>query len=484
MRTRIAPSPTGEFQLGNFRTALYNYALAKNTSGAFVVRVEDTDRNRYVEGSMERTLEVLEKYGIPGDESPLVGGPYEPYIQSQRLELYKEYAKKLLDSGHAYYCFCSKERLEELRDGQRKSGMAATRYDKKCLSLSSEEVQKKLDQGEPYVIRLNVPKDELIKVDDLVYGEITFDSNQIDDQVLIKGDGFPTYHFAVVVDDYIMNITHILRGNDWIPSTPKHILLYRFFGWEDRTPKFIHLPLLKELGSSKKLSKRFGAVAAMDFLKQGYLREAVLNFVMFLGWNPGTEKEIYSLDEFIKDFTIEKIGKTDLVVMDREKLLWYNGHYIRSLSVEDLMLRLAAWAQEHEIELPQADKKYHLEVLSLVHERMKTLSEFVPLTHYFYADPKVDPSLIVSFGGDESARIIKDLLSLYKAVDPKKWTSADLDELSHSYVTNGGYKTKQVFMSLRAAVTSETATPPIFDTLELLGKETTLRRLDSALARL
>jgi glutamyl-tRNA synthetase len=315
VRTRMAPSPTGEYHIGHIRTLLYNWAFAKKNNGKFIVRIEDTDRERYVEGAVERILNVISDYGFDWDEGPKVEGECGPYIQSERLDIYKSYAQTLLDKGFAYYCFCSEERLTKMRDEQKSRGVVSTKYDGLCLKLGKEEVGKKLKDNMSHVIRMKVPRNKAVNFKDLILGDLSFPTNDIDDQVLIKSDGFPTYHFAVVVDDHLMKITHVMRGNDWVPSTPKHVLLYQAFGWE--LPYFAHIPNIKELGAGKKLSKRYGAVSAREFLDDGYLPEALLNFLMFLGWNPGTNKEFYSLEEFIKDFSIDKIHKTDLVSFDK-----------------------------------------------------------------------------------------------------------------------------------------------------------------------
>ena len=307
IRTRMAPSPTGEFHIGSMRTLIYNWALARNLGGKFIIRIEDTDKERYVKGAVERMLSVIKKYGFDWDEGPEVGGKYGPYVQSERLNIYKKYALELIDKGKAYYCFCSEDRLEKLREQQREEKKPVTKYDRCCLSLGEEEIEKNLKEGKPYVIRMRIPDDEMIEVDDLILGKMTFPSNDVDDQILLKSDGFPTYHLGVVVDDHLMEITHILRGREWLASTPKHVLLYRAFGWKE--PLLAHLPVLREVDSTKKMSKRLGDVAALDFLKAGYLPEALDNFMMFLGWNPGTEKEVYTLDEFVKDFSVEKIQK-------------------------------------------------------------------------------------------------------------------------------------------------------------------------------
>ncbi len=484
VKTRMAPSPTGEYHVGALRTMLYNYAYAKQQDGKFILRIEDTDQTREVEGATQRILAVIKDYGLSWDEGPEVGGPSEPYVQSQRLGLYKQYAEQLVAYGHAYYCFCSEERLAELRKTQQENGLPP-KYDKKCLSLSPEEIAEKLEKSEKYVIRLNVPDGEKIEFEDLVYGHLEFLSSDVDDQVLLKSDGFPTYHLGVVVDDYLMGITHILRGNEWLPSTPKHILLYKAFGWE--LPVYAHVPLLKEKDGTKKLSKRHGAVHARGFLEEGYLPEAMLNFLMFLGWNPGTEKEIYTLEEFISDFSLAKIHKTDLVSFDRDKLLWYNGHYIRQKSPAELWQIIQKWASDYGVELGiNADgendseaKQKILRVVELVQERLKTLSDFPQFVSYFFTDPKVDSELAQSYAGAKTAEIVTGFSELFTAVE--EWSSVQLDTVSHDFIAQKGYKPKEAFMTLRVVVSGVIATPPIFDTLEVLGKETVLHRLKSFL---
>ncbi len=476
----MAPSPTGEYHIGHIRTVLYNVAFSKKNKGKFLLRIEDTDRNRFVEGATDRILDVIRDYGLSWDEGPRVGGEFGPYVQSERLSLYKKYAEELVAKGNAYYCFCSEERLDQLRKDQQAQGMPSTKYDKKCLSLSKDDVSKKLLDGETYVIRLNVPSNRDVSFHDEVFGDITINTDAVDDQVLLKSDGFPSYHLAVVVDDHLMEITHVMRGNDWIPSTPKHILLYEAFGW--KSPTYIHLPNLKEKGGTKKLSKRFGPVSAIQFLEEGYLREAVLNFLMFLGWNPGTEKEIYTFDEFVQDFDVVRIHKTDLVAFDREKLLWMNGYYIRQLSPADLHKMYLNWANKFNVTIPKelVDPVIGAKVLSLVQERIKKLSEVVDMTSYFFSKPVVDITLLKSFAKSSSTEeIIQSYIDLYEQVID--WSVAELDKVSHELLTVKSYKPKEAFMTLRIAVTGSVATPPLFDTLAALGKEETITRLKSAL---
>lgn len=490
VRTRMAPSPTGEYHVGHIRTVLYNYAFARNSNGKFIIRIEDTDRVRLVEGAVDRILDVIKDYGLDWDEGPRKEGSYGPYVQSERLDLYKKYAEELVEKNKAYYCFCSKERLDELRTQQEKDGLPTTKYDKKCLSLSKEQVQENLKANLSYVIRLNVPVNEEIFFKDVVFGDITINSNDVDDQVLLKSDGYPSYHLGVVVDDHLMDITHVMRGNDWIPSTPKHVLLYKAFGWE--MPTIVHLPNLKELGGSKKLSKRFGSVYAVEFLKEGYLPEALLNFLMFLGWNPGTEKEIYSVEEFIKDFSLDRIQKTDLVSFDRQKLLWMNGHYIREMSPQDLWEKLKTWATKFEVVLNGTDTKdkkfneaYMISVLALVQERMKLFSEFNDFTSYFFEEPVIDKDLLVEFVSKDVAKkdeILKSFADLFESIEESNWTRHNLETVSHDLLTSKRYKPKEAFMTLRVALTGKKATPQIFDMLPVLGKEIVVTRIKNQIS--
>jgi glutamyl-tRNA synthetase len=461
------------------RTLLYNYAFAKKNGGQFVLRVEDTDRERFVEGALERALQAITDYGLSWDEGPEVGGPFAPYIQSQRLALYKKYALELVAQGHAYYCFCTKDRLEDMRKAQQEARLPTTKYDQRCLGLSPDEVHTNLARGLEYVIRLKVPSNTPIAYTDLFLGKIAFPSNDVEDQILLKSDGFPTYHLAVVVDDHLMEITHILRGSEWLASTPKHVLLYEYFGWE--MPKTGHLPVLKEVGANKKMSKRFGDVAAAEFLKNGYLPEALLNFIMLLGWNPGTEQEIFSLKAFIDVFSLEHIHKTDLVAFDREKLLWFNGYYIRQLTDAALYAKVVAWAQRWNVSLADGahDREYTLKVLALIKDRMKTLAAFTELSDYFYTTPKVDKSALASYGGAKWQDLLTGFASVFAAVEQTDWHKEALDHAAHTFIETAKYGTKEAFMTLRVAITGSTATPPLFDVLELVGKTKVLARLNA-----
>ena len=352
VKTRIAPSPTGIIHIGNLRTALYNYLFAQQNGGEFLLRVEDTDRERFVEGATEKVLETLKWVGLQW-------GNKDPIIQSQRVEIYKKHAQQLVDSGKAYYCFCTPERLTEMRE-ERQAKKLPPRYDGQCRNLSAEEVEDKLKADEKYVIRLKVPENEEIEFNDTVYGKIKYNSSDIDDQVLIKSDGFPTYHLAVVVDDHEMEITHVMRGEDWLPSTPKHVLLYKAFGWE--MSEFIHLPNI--LGENKKkLSKRTGDVSVESFKEQGYLPEALINYLALLGWNPGTEQELFSLEELIESFDIKKVHKAG-AIFDIKKLDNINGQYIRKLDIKKLVELCLPYLKD-----VKADKEY-IEKVILVEQNL------------------------------------------------------------------------------------------------------------------
>ena len=332
VRVRFAPSPTGFVHIGSLRTALYNYLFAKHAGGEYILRVEDTDRTRLVDGAIENMLNAMKWAGVNHTEGVMLDengnvtqkGEYGPYIQSERLDIYQKYIKELLDSGKAYYCFCTKERLDAVREQQKEAG-ETPRYDGHCRDLTPEEVQAKIDAGEPYVIRLRLPEDHKITFTDLVRGDMEFNTNDLDDQVLIKTDGFPTYHFAVVVDDHLMKITHIIRGEEWVSSTPKHVYLYEAFGWEK--PVFVHLPNILNT-EKKKLSKRQGDVAVEDFKKKGYLPEGLVNYVALVGWSPEDNQEIFSMEELEKAFSIERVSKSG-GVFDTEKLNWVNHHYMK-----------------------------------------------------------------------------------------------------------------------------------------------------------
>lgn len=472
-RTRIAPSPTGEYHVGHLRTCLYDYALAKKTNGQFIIRIEDTDQKRFVEGSMERTLQVIKDYHLSWDEGPDIGGPHAPYIQSQRLDIYQPYIQKLLDDGHAYHCFCTQERLDSLREEQRKNKQVP-RYDQHCLHLSQEEVKKNLDQNIPHTIRLKVPKDETILFNDPIRGQIKFYSNDVDDQVLIKSNGIPTYHFAAVVDDHLMNITHVLRGEEWLSSTPKHLLLYRFLGWE--APIIIHPTVLLNPDGKGKLSKRHGATSAQSFLDDGYLPEAMLNFLMFLGWNPGTDQEFFTLDEFVKEFSLEKLHKKS-PVFDRKKLDFYNAHYIRNSSDQYLLPHFKKF-------LPQLSDEKLLILIPIIKERLIKFSDLPEQLNFLFQDPEYDNDLLLKKGtsrelATEMLQKAKDLLS-----QNKDYSILESQEALLALIKDNNWNTGEFFMVFRVAICASAFTPPVVEMLSVLGQEKTLRKIDIALEKL
>lgn len=453
--TRMAPSPTGEYHIGHIRTVLYNWAWARKNNGKFIIRIEDTDRTRFVEGATERILKDIKDYGFDWDEGP--------FFQSERLSIYEEHGKKLVESGHAYYCFCSQERLEQMREEQKAKKLPTTKYDRLCLSLTPEQVEENLSKGLPKVLRLKVPDNQKISFTDEVFGKINFNSNDIDDQVLIKSDGFPTYHFAVVVDDHLMGVTHIMRGNDWLPSTPKHVLLYQAFGWE--MPTHAHLPNLKELGGVKKLSKRFGAVFARDFLEDGYLPEALSNFLMFLGWNPGGEKELYSIEEFVQSFDIKKIHKTDLVAFDRNKLMWINGQYIQKMDDGEFVARLTPFTK-----LDISEDLMH-QIVPLVKPRIKKLTEFDSMVEFFVK--RVSPE-ISELSGNHKNHFEKAKLGLEEVAD---WNTETIGNAFSKIVADNLFTPKEFFMDMRLAISGKRVSPPLNESMAVIGKSDSVKRI-------
>lgn len=459
----MAPSPTGELHIGGLRTALYDYAWAKKHRGQFILRIEDTDRERLIPGALERLSEIFADYGLNWDEGPKVGGKFGPYIQSERLAIYKKYADQLIKSGHAYYCFCTKERLEELHKKQVAQHQLPG-YDRHCRDLSPKEVEHKLTTGTAHVIRLKVPDNEEIIFTDLARGEIKTNSGIIDDQILLKSDEYPTYHLAVVVDDHLMEITHIIRASEWISSTPKHILLYRFFGWE--VPKIVHLSVFLDPFGQGKMSKRKGGVSARFFLEEGYLPEAMLNYLMLMGWNPGTENEIFTLDEFTSVFDLKDINIANQK-FTYDKLNWFNQQYIRALDDTTLATRISKFTSRDEGEVAK--------VLPLVKDRLVTLKDFDELTKYFFAPPEVDLKLFEKFPGTKS--VLEQTISILN----KDWNGKVLEEKAREYCTENQIKVGDYFMILRIAVTGKVATPPLWDIMEVIGNEETLNRFSSIL---
>ncbi len=467
VRTRIAPSPTGIAHIGTAYMALFNFAFATKHGGDFIVRIEDTDRARFVEGAEAVIFDALKWLEIPHTEGPDLGGPYAPYRQSENLPAYKKAAQELVAKGHAYYCFCTQERLEQMRSEQQ-TKKQLPHYDRRCRNLSREEAEGRVAAGEAHVIRLKLPDHEVISWNDLIRGTVEINTDVMDDQVLLKSDGFPTYHLGVVVDDHHMKITHILRGEEWISSTPKHILLYRYFGWE--LPQFAHMPLLRNPDKSK-MSKRKNDVSIPSYKEKGYLPEALRNYLCLLGWSHPEEKDIFTLDEFIDKFTIERMQKTG-PIFDINKLNWMNGKYIREHMAQ---------SQLEEALLPFLPADYPRgllsKVLPLVRERLVTLKDIDPLTEFFYHD--IHPTKEDLVGKKGTAKQAKEYLDAAIAIlaKAKAWVDREMEGSMLAMVDENKWNRGQFFMTLRVAVTGRTITPPLFQTIEVLGKEETLNRI-------
>ena len=472
-RTRIAPSPTGELHIGTLRTLLYDYALARQTGGQFIFRLEDTDQKRYVEGSETRLMEVIKKYGLDWDEGPDIGGPYGPYIQTERLDIYHQYVNQLLDKGLAYYCFCTQERLDDLRATQ-KAAKQVPRYDQHCLNLSQEEIKQKLAQKIPYTIRMVIPKNETIICDDLIRGRIKFNTNDVDDQVLIKSNGIPTYHFAVVVDDHLMKITHAFRGEEWLTSTPKHILLYRYFGWQP--PIFAHLTVLLNADGKGKMSKRSGTTHAQAFLDEGYLPEAVLNFLMLQGWNPGDDREFFSLEEFVKTFSLDRLHKKS-PIFDPKKLNYFNGYYIRQKTDSELLKLVKPF-------IPELDDHTLTQLIPLLRDRISTLKNAADLVKFISTDIDYSPDLFTQKG--IALTEAKNFLTAAKNMleSQSDWSFDNLQIKLLNLVKDNNWHTGHFFMVFRIAICGSPFTLPIVEVLPILGKDKTVRKIDIALNKL
>jgi len=473
---RFAPSPTGFLHIGGLRTALYNYLFAKNQKGRIILRIEDTDRNRYVEGATEKLIDTLNWVGFDFDEGPYVGGNSEPYLQSERLKIYHEHINKLIESGKAYYCFCTQERLASLREEQQKQKLSQAKYDKHCLHLSKEKVEINLKSGMPKVVRLNVEPDKQIVFDDVIRGRVEFESNNIDDQVLIKSDGYPTYHLANVVDDHLMRVTHIIRGEEWLSSTPKHILLYDYFGWEK--PVFAHLPLLLNPDKSK-LSKRQGDVAVEDYRDKGYLKEALINFVALLGWNYGDDKEFYEMDELIEKFSLNRVHKAG-AVFNLEKLDWLNAEHLRSKPDEEILVMLKNELAESEYKDKTFSDDYLLQIIETMKPRVTFLKEFINNCTYFYEAPiSYDEDVVKKRWNEDSAEHLITLRNNFaKLPNPSKEDyEKALTDTAEQLNTGKG----KLIHPLRLAVSGTGTGPGMYDLLFILGKDESVKRIDRAI---
>lgn len=470
VRVRIAPSPTGDPHVGTAYIALFNYVFAKKNGGRFILRIEDTDQTRSTRTSEEAILRALSWVGLTWDEGPDVGGPYGPYRQSERTPLYQQHAQQLLQNGMAYPCFCTAERLEAVRKAQRAESKPPG-YDRLCRFLGKDEAVRRMQQ-EAYVVRLAMPLEGETRFLDGLRGEIVVNNAEVDDQVLLKSDGFPTYHLANVVDDHAMKITHVIRAEEWIVSTPKHMQLYRAFGWE--APAFYHMPLLRNPDRSK-ISKRRNPVSLDYYRDAGYFPEALLNFLALMGFSFGENREKFTVPEMIEVFDFAKVHPGE-PVFDLQKLTWLNGLYLRELSPQGLLDRLRAWRLSDE---------YLLRLLPLEQQRMERMSDFVPAIQFFLAgdlDYSTVQAQLVPKGRDAAtaSQVLGELTEYLEEQIRGPWTHASLDPVCRAFAEKMGWKTKELFMTMRLALTGRTAAPPLFDTMEALGKDLVRRRLRMA----
>lgn len=499
VRVRFAPSPTGPLHMGGVRTALYNYLFAKKLGGQFILRVEDTDQTRFVSGAEEYIVDALAWCGISPDEGVSVGGPHEPYRQSERKPMYRAYAEQLIEAGLAYYAFDTSEELEAVRERAKEAGNANFQYNhitrnsmKNSLTLPAEEVQKRLENGDPYTIRIKLPRNEEVKFEDMIRGWVSVNTANMDDKILLKGDGMPTYHLANIVDDHTMEITHVIRGEEWLPSAPLHILMYQYFGWE--APKFAHLPLLLRPDGNGKLSKRDGdrlgfpvfplrwenretGDTASGYREGGFFPEAFINMLAFLGWNPGDNRELFTLEELVQEFSIAKVSKSG-AKFDFEKAKWYNQQYLRKHSAAELAELLTPILQEKGVEVPASEKL--IRIIELVSERAVFVEDIYEEGHFLFHDPRGydEKSVSKKWKGEESANIVKDLITRFESEEFK----ADVLEASFkAYLGETGIGFGQAGPVLRIAVVGTMTGPSVFEMMEVLGKEETLRRMNKTI---
>ncbi len=480
VRTRFAPSPTGFMHIGNLRTALFEYLIAKSGGGDFVLRIEDTDQNRYVEGAEELIYKSLKIAGLKHDEGPDIGGKFGPYVQSLRRERYMEYAKELIDKGKAYYCFCSKERLESLKT---ENGNEFGGYDRHCRNLKNEEVKKNLSQGLPFVIRQKMPLGGVTTFEDEVFGEVTVENKELEDQILVKADGYPTYNFANVIDDHEMQITDIVRGCEYLSSTPKYNLLYEAFGWE--IPRYIHLPLIMGKnpdGTVSKLSKRHGAVSFEDLLNDGYLPEAVINYIVLLGWCPEGNRELFSLEELVKEFSIKRISKSP-AVFDYDKLDWFNGEYIRKESTQDFIKHA-----ENYIRQGIGDKNFDIKkIASVLQQRLVKFTQIPDMISFLPDLPEYDKDLFINKKSktnlENSLSVLKEAKTALENLD--KWDFESIHDLILGLAKKMGVKNGTMMWPVRIAVSGQQTTPGgAIEILDILGKDESIKRISYAIEKL
>ena len=478
VKTRFAPSPTGRMHVGNLRTALYAYLIAKHEGGKFMLRIEDTDQERFMEGALEIIYRTLAKTGLVHDEGPDKDGGVGPYVQSERQAqgLYMKYAKKLIEQGDAYYCFCDKERLESLKTEV--AGKEITVYDKHCLHLSKEEIEANLEAGKPYVIRINMPTEGTTTFHDELYGDITVENNELDDMILIKSDGYPTYNFANVVDDHLMGITHVVRGNEYLSSAPKYNRLYEAFGWE--IPKYIHCPLITN-EDHQKLSKRCGHSSYEDLLDQGFLTEAIVNFVALLGWSPSSDNEIFSLEELVKEFDYHRISKSP-AVFDMVKLRWMNGEYMKKMDDEKFYEMALPYLKE----VITKDLDFH-KIAAMVKTRIEVFPDIKDHVDFFEKVPEYETSMYVhkkmKTNEETSLQVLREVQPLLEAQED--FSNDALFEMLSAYAKEHGYKVGYVMWPIRTALSGKQMTPAgATEILEVLGKEESLVRIQAAIDKL
>lgn len=506
VRVRFAPSPTGALHIGGVRTALYNYLFAKKNNGKFILRIEDTDQTRFVKGAEDYITESLSWAGLEPDESPTKGGEFGPYRQSERKDTYKQYAQKLLDEGNAYYAFDTSEELDAMRERLKAAKVDSQQYNaitrmqmKNSLTLSEDEVKEKLASGEPYVIRLKVPRKEEVRLNDMVRGWVMVHSSAIDDKVLMKSDGMPTYHLANVVDDHLMKITHVIRGEEWLPSAPLHVLLYKFLGWEETMPQFAHLPLLLRPDGNGKLSKRDGDKLGFPvfpisgefpgkdgqiekysgFREAGYLPDAFINFLALLGWNPGTEEEIFNLDELVNTFTIERIGKSG-TKFDIEKAKWFNQQYLKSKSGEELTPYIINNLSDNDIQYKQ-DKLSR--ICNSLKERITFPQELWTEGQIYFKKPESYDEQVVAKKWNETVVDVLDAFATLIQQHPDL-TADKAKELFNAVLESKGVKMGVVMQSLRVALTGKGSGPDLMEIIEILGSVETVERIEKAIENL
>lgn len=477
VRVRFAPSPTGYLHVGGARTALFNFLFARHHGGSFILRIEDTDRSRFQQGALEEIFKSLQWLGLQWDEGPQVGGNAGPYVQSERTDLYRTHAQQLIDAGHAYRCFCTPERLAGVRQ-EREAAKKPTGYDRHCRNLEPSEVQSMLEQNTPSVIRLKVPDKETISFDDAIRGEISYKSNVLDDLVLLKTDGFPTYHLASVVDDHSMNISHVLRGDEWIASTPRHLLIYRAFGW--KPPVFAHLPVILSPDGGK-LSKRKGAASVMDYKQNGYLPEALFNFLALLGWNPGDDREKMSIEEMVESFSIGKISPKGSV-FDGKKLDWMNGIYMQERSVESIIDDvLSIWKDKELIDQNSgADDPYLKRVVSLMKDRSRRVTELAENAWYFFQDPSGydEKAARKHFFKGDAVSVLNGLIEKLSQTD--SFDEQTLEEIYRDYAGQNELSTGKLIHPTRLAVSGVSFGPGLYEMLEVIGKDRVISRMTAA----